>query len=203
MDQQTTSPIISEHRINKIRDVVAHRQKGLAIILEDVHDPHNAAAIMRTADSLGITDIRLVFIKEAPYDPRLIGKVSSSSANKWMDFHIYTSIDNCYTDLRNEGFHIIVTTLTPESKKLEESDLIVAPLAIVFGNEHAGVSTEAVTGANASLYIPMVGMVQSLNVSVSAAIVMTEVVRRRKETGRDYTYSAQEQIEFVDDYLLR
>ncbi len=202
MDQKMLSTF-SEHRIEKIRDVVSHRQKGLAIVLEDVHDPHNTAAIMRTADSLGITDIRLVFIKEKPYDPKKVGKVSSSSANKWMDFHIYTSIKDCYSDLKNEGFYIAVTTLATGATTMAQSNLTITPLAVVFGNEHAGVSIEAVNGADSSLYIPMVGMVQSLNISVSAAIVMTEIVRRRNETGNTYFLSQSEQAALIDDYLQR
>ena len=80
----------TQARIETIRRVVAHRQRGLVVVLEDIHDPHNAEAVLRTCDAVGVQDAYFVFEREEYYDPKRIGKQSSGSANKWMDCHIFS-----------------------------------------------------------------------------------------------------------------
>jgi tRNA (guanosine-2'-O-)-methyltransferase len=193
----------TDSRIRTLTGVVARRQAGFVIVLEDIHDPHNCAAIMRTADSMGIKDIWFVFDREKPYDPRLIGKTSSSSANKWMDFRIFTSITDCTIAMKSDGYTVIATALDPAAEALPSADLTPRKIAVVFGNEHAGVSPAAIRLADRILYIPMDGFVQSLNVSVSAAIIMAEITRQRRATGNGYAYSERERQTILDDYLKR
>jgi tRNA (guanosine-2'-O-)-methyltransferase len=166
-------------RQEKIKKVIENRQEGI-IVLENIADPHNAAAVWRTADAFGFQKIYLVYSQEKAINPKRIGKKSSSSANKWLSFKLFKSIEECYAELKKEGYKIYATVLDKEAKKLEKIKFSDKKVAIVLGNEHRGLSVEAIKGADEKIYIPMKGMVQSLNISVTAAILMFEVDRQRK-----------------------
>lgn len=171
-------------RQNKIKKVINNRQEGV-IVLENIADPHNAAAVWRSADAFGFQKIYLVYSKEKAINPKKIGKASSASANKWLSFKIFKNIDECYGQLRKEGYKIYATVLDKEAKEIRETRFCQrlqrgkGKIAMVFGNEHRGLSEEAIRGADEKIYIPMKGMVQSLNISVTAGIVMYEIERQR------------------------
>lgn len=165
-------------RQEKIKKVINNRQEGV-IILENIADPHNAAAVWRTADAFGFQKIYLVYSKEKVINPKRIGKASSSSANKWLSFKIFKNIDECYQKLKRDGYKIYATVLDKEAKMILDNKFEKEKIAIVMGNEHRGLSEEAIKGADVKVYIPMKGMVQSLNISVTAAILMYEVDRQR------------------------
>ena len=166
-------------RQEKIERMIERRQEGV-IVLENIADPHNAAAVWRTADAFGFQKIYLVYSKEPLINPKKIGKASSSSANKWLSFKVFKNIEECYAELRKDGYKIYATVLDEEAKKLNEIKFIEKKTAIVLGNEHRGLSEEAIKGADVKIYIPMKGMVQSLNISVTAAILMYEIDRQRQ-----------------------
>lgn len=182
-------------RTEKIKQVLNHRQQGV-IVLEDIHDPHNAAAVLRSADAFGFQTVYFIFEKEKAYNPKRVGKQSSASANKWLTIEVFRSTKECYDKLKSGGFVIYATAL--ESK---EPLNLYAPLptlgpkiALVFGNEHAGISDYARDHAENHLYIPMQGFVQSFNISVSAALVMGEITRKRGEEGMEkYLLSSRDQ----------
>lgn len=171
-------------RQEKIKRVIDNRQEGV-IVLENIADPHNGAAVWRTADAFGFQKIYLVYSKEKAINPKKIGKASSASANKWLSFKIFKNIDECYGQLRKEGYKIYATVLDKEAKEIRETRFCQrlqrgkGKIAVVFGNEHRGLSDEAIKGADEKIYIPMKGMVQSLNISVTAGIVMYEIDRQR------------------------
>ena len=167
-------------RQEKIEKMIERRQEGV-IVLENIADPHNAAAVWRTADAFGFQKIYLVYSKEKLINPKKTGKASSSSANKWLSFKIFKNIDECYAELRRDGYKIYATVLDEEAKKLGEIKFTEKKTAIVLGNEHRGLSDEAIKGADVKIYIPMKGMVQSMNISVTAAILMYELDRQRSE----------------------
>ncbi|OGE88487.1 MAG: hypothetical protein A2722_01070 [Candidatus Doudnabacteria bacterium RIFCSPHIGHO2_01_FULL_50_11] len=177
------------------------RQRGLVAVLEDIHDPHNAAAILRTAEAFGISDIALIFEKEKYWNPRRVGSSSSASANKWLRFSIYRSTQACLGDLRKKGFEIVATGLTQDSKSLLQSKLTGRKVAVFFGNEHRGLSPLALRSADHVVRIPMRGMVQSLNVSVSAAIVLWEIVRQRSSNPRKHRLSGRDRRAFMHDMI--
>lgn len=156
-----------------------HRQSGLHVVLENIHDPHNVSAIFRTADAAGVPLISLLYTFEK--FPK-IGKKSSASAFKWVDKRRFTEVEACYSTLREEGFTIYATTLQEDSVSLYDIDF-TKPSAIVMGNEHRGVSDNVAVLADHTVYIPMMGMVQSLNVSVATAVVLYEAVRQRVKAG--------------------
>lgn len=180
------------------REVAARRQRG-AVVLEDVHDPHNAAAVFRTCDALGFQRVCLVFAQEEPFDPRGTGKLSSSATNKWLDFDIYDSIAACLADLRRDGCEIVATVAGGGAESLFAADLATPRLAVMLGNEQRGLSEEALALADRRLTIPMAGMVRSLNLSVAAALVLYEVTRQRGAAGMDrYRLSPTERDALAD-----
>jgi len=191
---------LSDHRMNKIKAVVAQRQSGLVVVLEDIHDPHNAAAILRTCDAFGIQRVVFIFEKEESYNPRRIGKLSSSSANKWLTLDIYKSTEECLKNLKKEKFEIVATALTKNSQNLYEASLTGEKLALIIGNEHRGVSEAILKNSDRVIMLPMSGMVQSLNASVSAALFIYEIIRQRRESGRGYSLSKSESKALINTF---
>ena len=156
-----------------------------------MHDPHNVSAIFRTCDAVGIPKVSLVYnIEKFPK----IGKKSSASAFKWVEREKHNSIKECYESLRLQGFKIFASQISDDAVDLYELDL-TGKTAIVIGNEHRGISEEAGESADLRFKIPMYGMVQSLNASVSAAVVIYEALRQRRTQGK------YEQTEISEDEL--
>ncbi len=170
---------MNKRRILRIGEVVKQRHHGIIVVLEDIHDPHNAAAILRTCDALGIQNVWFVFNKETPYDPKKIGKASSATANKWLDFTIFTSMFQCIHTLKQQGYTIVTTALTEQSENLLDTTFTEEKIAVIVGNEKSGVSKTAIVNADRVIRIPMRGFVQSLNVSVATAIVLWEITKQR------------------------
>lgn len=169
----------SERRTARLTEVIRHRQPDLTVVMENIHDPHNVSAMLRSCDAAGVMQVQLLYTSEQfPH----IGKKSSASAGKWVDRRKFQSVEECYAALRKEGFTIYATHLTEGSRSVYDVDL-TGKVAIVFGNEHRGVSEHAATKADANIRIPMVGMIQSLNVSVACAITLFEAVRQRRAKG--------------------
>jgi tRNA (guanosine-2'-O-)-methyltransferase len=169
----------TERRLDKISKVARNRQPSLFVVLENIHDPHNVSAIYRTCDAVGAPVVGLLYTQEA--FPK-ISKITSASARKWVDTQRYISVDACYSELRAGGFKILATVLDESAQSIYNLDL-TGRVAVILGNEHRGVSDEAAEKADAKIYIPMRGMIQSLNVSVAAAVTLFEVQRQRNLKG--------------------
>jgi tRNA (guanosine-2'-O-)-methyltransferase len=180
--------IRTEKRTLKVEKVLRARQDSLMIVLENIHDPHNVSAIFRTCDAAGVPAVSLIYNLEK--FPR-IGKKSSASAFKWVEKERFNTVESCYTSLRSAGFRIYASALNEDSKNLYDLDL-TEKVALVLGNEHRGVSEDAACRADETFMIPMYGMVQSLNVSVAAAVVIYEAVRQRTGKG---LYAASRQLD--------
>ena len=188
-------------RLAKVRSVLARRQPGLTVVMENIHDPHNVSAIFRTCDAVGVMRVELLYTNER--FPK-IGKKSSSSAQKWLDRRHHRSVEECFRTLRNEGFRICATSIGPGVRSLYELDL-TGRVALVVGNEHRGVSDEAAKSADEVFQIPMMGMIESLNVSVAAAVCLYETLRQRLVAGR-YDVAEFDENEIArlsDDWLGR
>lgn len=191
----------SQRRLDKIRRVLSLRQPDLTVVMENIHDPHNVSAMMRSCDAVGVLRVELLYTVEK--FPR-IGKKSSSSANKWLEWRKHKSVDACYNTLREEGFVIYATHLGDVSVSLYDLDLR-QKVALVFGNEHRGVSEEAAAKADGNAQIPMIGMIQSLNVSVACAVSLYEALRQRILEGGLSTpkLSTTELTALYEDWIKR
>ncbi|MEM7678009.1 MAG: RNA methyltransferase, partial [Myxococcota bacterium] len=172
-------PYVSEARQERIESALASRTQAVSVVLEDVHSEHNAAAVLRSADAMGLLEAHLV--------PRSTGfRVSrkvSIGAHKWLDVRAYPGPDEAYAALRAKGIEVWAAAIRGKNVSVTEIP-IDRPTALVFGNEHQGLSEEAIEKADGRFHVPMTGFVESLNISVAAAITMYDVTRRRRETGQ-------------------
>jgi len=193
----------TSRRQERVRQVLQRRRTTLTVVLEDVHDPHNASAVLRSCDGVGILDVHLVYVNEEPPRKSFARKTSGSAA-KWIRLHFHDSIEACYERLRSEGKSIYATALGRESRDLYQVDL-VKPAALVFGNEMRGVSEAGIAGADATVYIPMQGMVESLNISVACAVSLYEAMRQRRAVGAYDTpeLSPEELAELEAEWLRK
>ncbi len=170
--------------MRRYHEVAAGRQRGV-VVLEDIHDPHNAEAVFRSCDAFGFQRVCLIFDEEEPFDPRQVGKLTSSSANKWLDFEVYASVRECLDKLHRDGYEVVATVAAREAEDLFAAELTAPRIAVMLGNENRGLSAAAIALADRRITIPMTGMVRSLNLSVTAAIALYEVTRQRRRAGID------------------
>jgi tRNA (guanosine-2'-O-)-methyltransferase len=171
----------TERRRARVAGVLARRQPDLTLVLENVHDPHNVSAVLRSCDAVGVLEVHLVYTTEEP-PAEAFARTTSASAAKWIATTRHASVGACYAALRAQGFTVLATAMGEGSADLFEVDLC-RPTALVFGNEMRGVSDEAVASADGRVAIPMMGMVQSLNISVACAVTLYEAFRQRRAGG--------------------
>jgi tRNA (guanosine-2'-O-)-methyltransferase len=181
--------------------VLARRQPDVALVLEDVHDPHNVSAVLRSCDATGVPAIHLVYTDEEP--PELSGGAAAGTQH-WLDVHHHGSVNECYAQLRRAGMRVYATTIDGTTVDLHDVDL-TRPCAFVFGNESRGLSADAAGLADARLKIPMMGMAESLNISVASAVTLYEMLRQRRDAGRyrSATTPARELRETLAAWLQR
>jgi tRNA (guanosine-2'-O-)-methyltransferase len=171
---------MTEERRHKIESVLSKRQDDITVVLENVFDPHNISAVMRSCDAVGIQEIYVLNTKIPRH--KKWGARSSSSAAKWLTVHQFEDTDQCFVELRKKYSTILTTHLSTDAVSLYEVDL-TKPIALVFGNEHSGVSEELIKLADGNFIIPQVGMIRSLNISVACAVSLYEAFRQKQEAG--------------------
>ncbi|HOZ52368.1 MAG TPA: RNA methyltransferase, partial [Chitinophagaceae bacterium] len=157
---------LTEDRNTRVNYVLDRRQNDLTVVLENVNDPHNIAAVLRTCDAVGIMEIFVLNTTVNTY--KHFDDRKSSSANKWMIVHQYTNITECFEHVRKQYQTIYSTHLDEKTKDLYSLDLTQS-VALVFGNERNGISPETLALCDGNFIIPQVGMIQSLNISVACA----------------------------------
>ncbi|MBS1729329.1 MAG: RNA methyltransferase [Bacteroidetes bacterium] len=167
---------MTEARREKLEKVLNKRQTNLTVVLEDVHDPHNISAVMRTCDAVGIQDIYILNTYIPPF--KKWGFKSSSSASKWMSIHTFEDRAICIRHLKSRYEKIYAACLMPDATSLFTMDLTKC-IALVFGNEKDGVSEEMKLMVDGYFNIPQVGIIESLNISVACAITVYEAYRQR------------------------
>lgn len=171
---------MTPERINRIEKVLANRQNDITVVLENVFDPHNISAIMRSCDAVGIQEM-FVLTTKIPMHKNW-GFRSSRSANKWITVHQYTNTQTCVEDVRKKYTTILTTNLTSDATNLYNLDL-TGNIALVFGNEQTGLTKEMIAAADGNFIIPQVGMIQSLNISVACAVTLYEAYRQKQAAG--------------------
>jgi len=172
--------MVTEKRANTIQRVVNQRQLDLTLVVENIHDPHNVAAIFRSADAVGIDEVQLLYTKEK--FPDLHPKVTASGA-KWVKQKPYNDPELLASDLKSRGFRLYTTNLSIDAISIHDVDW-TEPSAIILGNENRGVSSTMTSMADQNINIPMFGMVESLNVSVATAVILFEACRQRNLKGK-------------------
>lgn len=171
---------MTKEREEKIKRVISKRQPDLTVIFENVHDPHNISAVMRTCDSVGIKEIFVLYTHNNKMTK--LRKKSSASALKWLEVNYFYDTEECFSAVRKKYNKIFSTRLTAQATSLYELNLTES-VALVFGNEHEGVSELASSLSDGNFLIPQVGMIQSLNISVACAVTLYEAFRQRMKAG--------------------
>ena len=171
--------MVTPERLQRLRGVLERRQDDVTVVLDNVHDAHNASAVLRSADGFGLGRIALLYTdQELPS----LSKGVSGHTRKWMTLERYGDVASCVAALRGRGERIVATHVDAELMSHLGMDW-TQPVALVLGNEHTGCTPEMRAAADATVSIPMRGMAQSFNVSVAAAIILAELSRQRAGQG--------------------
>ncbi|MBN2231987.1 MAG: tRNA (guanosine(18)-2'-O)-methyltransferase TrmH [Deltaproteobacteria bacterium] len=168
----------TDSRFQRLVTVLSRRQPDLTVLLDNVHKPHNLAAIARTCDAVGIGEIHAA----VPGEPVRLTQRAAAGIRKWVATHIHDSIAAAAHALRDRGFRLLAAHLTADARDYRAVDL-TRPTCLVFGAELEGLSVRAAATVDGFVTIPMLGHVQSLNVSVAAAVVLYEAQRQRQAAG--------------------
>lgn len=170
-------------REEKIRAVIRQSQPDLTVVLENIFDPLNVSAVLRSCDAVGVREVFVVYTR--PYlDKRglVLGKRTSAGAFKWIDVYVFDSLEECFRRVRERYGRILATRLGESGASLYTLDL-TEPTALLFGNEDEGVSDEALALADGNFLIPQAGFAESLNISVACAVTLFEARRQREAKG--------------------
>lgn len=183
---------MTPERKEKLERVLSKRQPDITVVLENVFDPHNISAVMRTCDAIGIQDIYILNTKIPRH--KKWGTRSSSSAAKWLTVHQFENAEECFSSLRKNYSTILTTHLSSDAVSLYEINFTKS-IALVFGNEHSGVSDEIRALADGNFIIPQSGIIRSLNISVACAVTLYEAFRQKNAAGQyDKPRMEQERI---------
>ncbi|MCA2016303.1 tRNA (guanosine(18)-2'-O)-methyltransferase TrmH [Vibrio tritonius] len=186
---------MNAERYARIQEVLKARQPDLTLCLEQVHKPNNVSAVIRTADATGLHKIHAVW----PDDQMRTLSHTSAGARNWVEVETHDSIEDAVATLKSEGMQVLITNLSDTAVDFREIDY-TKPTAIILGSEKTGISKQALDLADQDIVIPMVGMVQSLNVSVASALILYEAQRQRQAAGmyeRDTSLLPPETIERI------
>jgi len=182
---------LTPQRHKRLTSVLDHRQPDLTIVLENVFDPHNVSAVMRTCDAVGIQDVYILNNRIPPH--KKWGYKSSSTATEWLTVHQFTDAESCFDEIRRKYQKVYTSHLGENSEDIYKLDL-TGSTALVFGNETFGVSDEIRKYSDGDFIIPQVGIIKSLNISVACAVTLYEAFRQKKEKGH-YEQSRMEENE--------
>ena len=181
---------ITDRRQELFKEVLARRTRHFTVVTEDVYQLHNTSAVMRTCDVFGIQDLHVVEEKLG----KRVDREIAMGAQKWVSLNRYDSIETCMDSLKQQDYQLIATTPHNESTLLHEFD-VTKKSAFFFGKEREGLSDTVLNNADGYLKIPMYGFTESLNISVSAAIILQDVVTRLKQSDIDWKLSEEEKHE--------
>ncbi|WP_459209873.1 TrmH family RNA methyltransferase [Aquimarina rhabdastrellae] len=184
---QYLESFLTPRRLSLYSKVLAQRTKHITVVTEDVYQLHNTSAVIRSCDVFGIQDVHVV----EEINAKRIDREIAMGAQKWVDVHRHNKITSCITDLKTQGYQIIATTPHNDAVMLENFD-ISKPTALFFGRETEGLSDAVLKEADGSLKIPMVGFTESLNISVSAAIILQHLTTKLRASQVNWQLSEEE-----------
>ncbi len=214
--QKYLSCFLTENRLNRFEEVIQHRTRHITVVLEDIFQPHNASAVLRSCDCFGIQDVHII---ENNYRYSVNPDVELGSA-KWITLHRYDrglkgdgsekipaaysgnqlATSDCVDELKKNGYKIIVTSPHKNDCSIDELDL-TQKTALFFGSEKPGVSSSTFELADGFVKIPMVGFTESLNISVSAAVTLYTLTSRLKKSSVNWKLSSEEENEIRLQWL--
>lgn len=172
---EVLSPFVTESRLQRIEEILDARLKSIAIVLENLHDPHNGAAAIRSIEAFGLTGLDVI---ETTERFRPAAKVTIG-CQKWIELRRHPTVAECAASLRRRGFRLYATV--PDANQTMTDIDVGQAVAVVFGNETDGLTPEAIAVCDAEVSLPMYGFTQSFNLSVSVALAVQQLARRRRE----------------------
>ncbi|NRT12867.1 RNA methyltransferase [Flavobacterium sp. 14A] len=181
--------ILTDNRKEKFLKVLQNRTNHFTIAVEDIFQMHNTSAVMRSCEVFGIQELNVI---EERYG-KSIDKEIAMGAQKWVDINTFDSVTSCLDAVKAKGYQIIATTPHENDCLMEDFD-ITKPSALFFGTERDGLSEEILQRADGFLKIPMVGFTESLNISVSAAIIIQNLTNRLRQSDIDWKLSEEEML---------
>jgi len=197
------SGLVTEKRLNRVEEILAQRTRYLTVVLEDIYQSQNASAVLRTCECFGVQDVHII----ENYNPYNINPMVLNGADKWLNIDRYNQSDNnsaiAVRRLKSEGYRIVATSLSEESIGLDAFDVGRGKCAVIFGNEHQGVSQNILKQADEYLKISMYGFTQSLNISVSAGIIVSQLISKIKNSAIDWKLTADEKESIRAEWLKR
>ena len=189
---------LTEKRKERFDTVLSQRTKHFTVVTEDVYQLHNTSAVIRSCDVFGIQEINIVEERNT----KRIDREIAMGAQKWVDLNRYHSVKDCIRDLKQKGYQIVATT--PHINDCELKDFDVSKKScFFFGRETEGLSDEVINQADSFLKIPMVGFTESLNISVSAAIILQEVTSKLRQTEISWQLTEEETAEKRLDWIKK
>jgi len=197
------SKIITPERFSLINKNIKNRTRYMTVILEDIYQPHNASAVLRSCDCFGVQDIHIIENKnEYNVNPDV-----TRGSTKWLDLHKYNTSENntlsTINELKNKGYRIIATSPHSKDIDLENFDVTKGKFALMFGSEGPGLSKIALENADEFMKIPMYGFTESFNISVSAAIILHHLSLKLRELGINYKLNKDEKDDIILEWLKR
>jgi len=187
-----------EKRTELMDRVLNDRTRYITVALENIYQPHNASAVLRSCDCFGVQDVHII---ENSYQYELNPHVSLGAA-QWLNLHRHNTLDNntsdCLTNLKNEGYRIVATTPDPNAVSIHDFDVKKGKFALLFGTEKFGLTPEAFAMADEFIRIPMYGFTESFNISVSVSLCLFHFTERIRAEKADWQLSKEEQ---TDIYL--
>jgi tRNA (guanosine-2'-O-)-methyltransferase len=193
---------LTDSRLQRLEEIARNRQRGLTLLLDDVYKPNNLAAIARTADAMGIPQIH--YTSKFEFDPNDTYWVAAKHANKWIEFTRHKTTLEAIQFLQRAGWTVFASTVHESSQSIYALDwLAFDKIALLVGNERDGVQPEVLAAVNQRVHIPMRGMVESLNVSVAAAMTVGEVLRQREASGTSFSLAPVEHERHLNALMRR
>ena len=189
---------LTDKRKERFDAVLSLRTKHFTVATEDVYQLHNTSAVIRSCDVSGIQQINIVEERNT----KRIDKEIAMGAQKWVDLNRFNSVKDCIQDLKQKGYQIVATTPHKNDCLLQDFDM-TKKSCFFFGRETEGLSDEVISQADSFLKIPMVGFTESLNISVSAAIILQHVTTKLKQTDINWQLTAEEQQEKRLDWIKK
>jgi tRNA (guanosine-2'-O-)-methyltransferase len=198
---------ISEQRLAKIESIVEQRTRYITVAVEDIYQPHNASAVMRSAECFGVQDLHVIENKNQ-YKP---SKEIAKGASNWLTLHHHNKAENntlsCIRELKKQGYRILATTPHEKSHMIGDVDVTKGKIALFFGTELEGISDDVRAEADEFVRIPMYGFTESFNISVSAALCLSELRQKMQESNVQWQLSEEEvaeiKLEWVKNSIQR
>ena len=171
---------MTPERYKRLSQVLDKRQPNITVVLENVFDPHNVSAVIRTCDAIGIQEVYILNDRIPPH--KKWGYRSSSTAAEWLTMHQFTDAESCFKEIRKKYKKVLTSHLSEDAADMFSIDFTES-VALVFGNETFGVSENILQFSDGNFIIPQVGVIKSLNISVACAVTLYEAFRQKKISG--------------------